>query len=85
MLGKKPDAQGYEEGLSVLHKRASVVEFVKAKDPVDMLSRYNQFHFEDEEAEKYVSCHNATLIIKVSIPSSNYTRNSGPLSGFEIT
>jgi AdoMet-dependent rRNA methyltransferase SPB1 len=46
---------GYEDGAGlVLHKRTSVMEFIKAEDPVAVLSACNTLHFDDEDCKKYL-------------------------------
>lgn len=45
---------GYEEGSGpVLHKRTSVLEFLKSDDPVKVLSSCNTLHFDDDDCKKY--------------------------------
>eukprot|EP01103_Thecamoeba_quadrilineata_P010746 TRINITY_DN2408_c0_g1_i1.p1 TRINITY_DN2408_c0_g1~~TRINITY_DN2408_c0_g1_i1.p1 ORF type:complete len:901 (-),score=272.12 TRINITY_DN2408_c0_g1_i1:86-2788(-) len=49
---KKTNREGYEDGNYTLFKKCSVVEFLESKSPIDVLSTYNQFVF-DERAQIY--------------------------------
>lgn len=39
---KKRHREGYEEGVSVMHKPTSVAAFLAAKDPVSMLGLFSR-------------------------------------------
>ena len=41
---KKRHREGYEEGVSVMHKPTSVAAFLAAKDPVSMLGQFSRSH-----------------------------------------
>ncbi len=56
-LGKRQRG-GYEDGVTILYKDVSVADFVKSADPVQMLTDYNAFKF-DERSSEYAS-HKAT-------------------------
>lgn len=43
--------QGYEEDASTTFKSTTVLDFIKAQDPVEVLGLYTQFHFDSKEDE----------------------------------
>eukprot|EP01116_Phalansterium_solitarium_P015651 TRINITY_DN3478_c0_g1_i1.p1 TRINITY_DN3478_c0_g1~~TRINITY_DN3478_c0_g1_i1.p1 ORF type:complete len:890 (+),score=436.83 TRINITY_DN3478_c0_g1_i1:264-2933(+) len=49
-LSKRPSRVGYEDGATLLHKTAPVVEFVTSKDPVPMLANFGAFTFDGDSA-----------------------------------
>ncbi|KAJ6658210.1 hypothetical protein lerEdw1_001477 [Lerista edwardsae] len=53
---KKPKAEGYEDGATVLYKRFTLTEFLKASNPVDFLAKANEIILDNEE----LRCHSAT-------------------------
>ncbi|KAG9464474.1 hypothetical protein GDO78_019884 [Eleutherodactylus coqui] len=48
---KKPKAEGYEEG--PVYQRALLVEFLKAQNPVDFLSKISELIIDDQDLEKH--------------------------------
>ncbi|XP_075698422.1 pre-rRNA 2'-O-ribose RNA methyltransferase FTSJ3 [Rhinoderma darwinii] len=48
---KKPKAEGYEEG--PVYQRASLVEFLKAQNPVDFLSKISEIVIDDQDLERH--------------------------------
>eukprot|EP00210_Caulerpa_lentillifera_P004630 g4416.t1 len=48
--------EGYETNASTTFKSASIVEFINAQDPVEVLGLYTQFHFNpmDSELDQYL-------------------------------
>ncbi|XP_044154286.1 pre-rRNA 2'-O-ribose RNA methyltransferase FTSJ3 [Bufo gargarizans] len=48
---KKPKAEGYEEG--PVYQRVSLVEFLKAQNPVDFLSKISEIAIDDQNLEKH--------------------------------
>ncbi|KAK9867523.1 hypothetical protein WJX84_009032 [Apatococcus fuscideae] len=48
---KKRHREGYEEGVSVMHKPTSVAAFLAAKDPVSMLGQFSRFELEGAASE----------------------------------
>jgi AdoMet-dependent rRNA methyltransferase SPB1 len=47
---------GYEDGVGViLHKRLSIIDFIKSDDPVKVLSSCNALHFDDADCAKYLA------------------------------
>ncbi|XP_066483738.1 pre-rRNA 2'-O-ribose RNA methyltransferase FTSJ3 [Tiliqua scincoides] len=46
---KKPKAEGYEDGATVLYNRYTLTEFLRASNPVDFLSKANEIVLDNEE------------------------------------
>ncbi|KAJ7313619.1 hypothetical protein JRQ81_005165 [Phrynocephalus forsythii] len=53
---KKPKAEGYEDGATVLYNRCTLTDFLKASNPVDFLAHASEIVLDSEELE----CHTAT-------------------------
>ncbi|NXN31175.1 SPB1 protein, partial [Nycticryphes semicollaris] len=52
---KKPKAEGYADGDTTLYHRFTLMEFLKAPNPVDFLSKANEITLEDSELENHSS------------------------------
>ncbi|XP_071584876.1 LOW QUALITY PROTEIN: pre-rRNA 2'-O-ribose RNA methyltransferase FTSJ3 [Heliangelus exortis] len=52
---KKPKAEGYAEGDTTLYHRFTLMEFLKASNPVDFLSKANEITLGDGELENHSS------------------------------
>ncbi|XP_008937547.1 PREDICTED: pre-rRNA processing protein FTSJ3, partial [Merops nubicus] len=52
---KKPKAEGYADGDTTLYHRFTLMDFLKAPNPVDFLSKANEITLEDGELENH-SC-----------------------------
>lgn len=50
---KKPKAEGYEEG--TLYQKATLMDFLKAPNPVDFLSKISEIQINDQDLEKHAS------------------------------
>ncbi|CAI9585671.1 unnamed protein product [Staurois parvus] len=50
---KKPKAEGYEEG--TLYQKATLVDFLKAPNPVDFLSKLSEIVIDDKDLESHAS------------------------------
>ncbi|XP_019409357.1 PREDICTED: pre-rRNA processing protein FTSJ3 [Crocodylus porosus] len=50
---KKPKAEGYAEGDTTLYHRFTLMDFLKAPNPVDFLSKANEITLEDGELERH--------------------------------
>ncbi|KAM9324858.1 pre-rRNA 2'-O-ribose RNA methyltransferase FTSJ3 [Gastrophryne carolinensis] len=53
---KKPKAEGYEEG--TLYKQATIVDFIKAPNPVDFLSKISEIVINEPDLENHSSTTN---------------------------
>jgi AdoMet-dependent rRNA methyltransferase SPB1 len=49
---RRPSRQGYEDGVTLLFKKISAMQFIESTDPIQTLAENNQFSFEAEENEK---------------------------------
>ncbi|NXW56598.1 SPB1 protein, partial [Eurystomus gularis] len=52
---KKPKAEGYADGDTTLYHRFTLMDFLKAANPVDFLSKANEITLEDGELENHSS------------------------------
>ncbi|NXS94565.1 SPB1 protein, partial [Jacana jacana] len=52
---KKPKAEGYADGDTTLYHRFTLMDFLKAPNPVDFLSKANEITLEDGELENHSS------------------------------
>ncbi|XP_048476711.1 pre-rRNA 2'-O-ribose RNA methyltransferase FTSJ3 [Rhincodon typus] len=52
---KKPKAEGYAEGDYTLYHRFTLMEFVKAQNPVDFLDKASEITIDDPELEKHAA------------------------------
>ncbi|XP_032641162.1 pre-rRNA 2'-O-ribose RNA methyltransferase FTSJ3 [Chelonoidis abingdonii] len=50
---KKPKAEGYAEGDTTLYHRFTLMDFLKASNPVDFLSKANEITLGDSELERH--------------------------------
>ncbi|KAG8140030.1 hypothetical protein E2320_002758 [Naja naja] len=50
---KKPKAEGYEDGATILYNRCSLTDFLKASNPVDFLAKASEIVFDNEELEHH--------------------------------
>ncbi|XP_041029808.1 pre-rRNA 2'-O-ribose RNA methyltransferase FTSJ3, partial [Carcharodon carcharias] len=50
---KKPKAEGYAEGDYTLYHRFTLMEFIKARNPVDFLDKANEITFDNPELENH--------------------------------
>ncbi|XP_062994818.1 pre-rRNA 2'-O-ribose RNA methyltransferase FTSJ3 [Elgaria multicarinata webbii] len=50
---KKPKAEGYEDGATVLYNRCTLTDFLKASNPVDFLAKTNEIVLDNEELERH--------------------------------
>ncbi|XP_042332838.1 pre-rRNA 2'-O-ribose RNA methyltransferase FTSJ3 [Sceloporus undulatus] len=50
---KKPKAEGYEDGATILYKRCTLTDFLKASNPVDFLSKASEIVLDSEELEHH--------------------------------
>ncbi|XP_063290917.1 pre-rRNA 2'-O-ribose RNA methyltransferase FTSJ3 isoform X1 [Pelobates fuscus] len=50
---KKPKAEGYAEGSLTLYHRASLINFLRAENPVDFLSKTSEITLDDPVLEKH--------------------------------
>ncbi|XP_063156791.1 pre-rRNA 2'-O-ribose RNA methyltransferase FTSJ3 [Candoia aspera] len=50
---KKPKAEGYEDGATVLYNRCTLADFLKASNPVDFLAKASEIVFDNEELEHH--------------------------------
>uniref|UniRef100_A0A803T0S3 FtsJ RNA 2'-O-methyltransferase 3 n=1 Tax=Anolis carolinensis TaxID=28377 RepID=A0A803T0S3_ANOCA len=50
---KKPKAEGYEDGATVLYKRCTLTDFLKAANPVDFLAKASEIVLDSEELEHH--------------------------------
>ncbi|XP_007429240.1 pre-rRNA processing protein FTSJ3 [Python bivittatus] len=50
---KKPKAEGYEDGATVLYNRCTLTDFLKASNPVDFLAKASEIVFDNEELEHH--------------------------------
>ncbi|EFC49201.1 rRNA (uridine-2'-O-)-methyltransferase [Naegleria gruberi] len=51
---KKPNREGYEEGMTLLYKKRSIAEFVESDQPIKFLVDYNELEF-DEASQIYLN------------------------------
>ncbi|KAF7239199.1 pre-rRNA 2'-O-ribose RNA methyltransferase FTSJ3 [Varanus komodoensis] len=50
---KKPKAEGYEDGATVLYNRCKLTDFLKASNPVDFLAKASEIVLDDEELKHH--------------------------------
>ncbi|CAI5790244.1 pre-rRNA 2' [Podarcis lilfordi] len=50
---KKPKAEGYEDGTTILYNRCTLTDFLKAPNPVDFLAKASEIVFDSEELERH--------------------------------
>ncbi|XP_015284589.1 PREDICTED: pre-rRNA processing protein FTSJ3 [Gekko japonicus] len=50
---KKPKAEGYEDGATVLYNRCTLTDFLKAPNPVDFLSKASEIVIDSEELRRH--------------------------------
>ncbi|XP_054851625.1 pre-rRNA 2'-O-ribose RNA methyltransferase FTSJ3 [Eublepharis macularius] len=50
---KKPKAEGYEDGATVLYNRCTLTDFLKASNPVDFLSKASEIVLDNEELKRH--------------------------------
>ncbi|XP_070623070.1 pre-rRNA 2'-O-ribose RNA methyltransferase FTSJ3 [Erythrolamprus reginae] len=50
---RKPKAEGYEDGATILYNRCNLTDFLKASNPVDFLSKASEIVFDNEELEHH--------------------------------
>ncbi|XP_077169990.1 pre-rRNA 2'-O-ribose RNA methyltransferase FTSJ3 [Paroedura picta] len=50
---KKPKAEGYEDGATVLYSRCTLTDFLKASNPVDFLSKASEIVIDKEELQHH--------------------------------
>ncbi|XP_029431064.1 pre-rRNA 2'-O-ribose RNA methyltransferase FTSJ3 [Rhinatrema bivittatum] len=53
VTSKKPKAEGYTEGDLTLYHRFTLMEFLKAQNPVDFLSKANEITMDNPELERH--------------------------------
>ncbi|GAB5591801.1 AdoMet-dependent rRNA methyltransferase spb1 [Umbelopsis nana] len=64
---KKRQREGYEDGNYTLHKKADIMEFITAQDPIAVLGSYNQLVFDSDESRKLLKHELTTEDIKVNV------------------
>nr|XP_056720617.1 pre-rRNA 2'-O-ribose RNA methyltransferase FTSJ3 [Euleptes europaea] len=50
---KKPKAEGYEDGATILYNRYTLTDFLKAPNPVDFLSKASEIVIDNEELQRH--------------------------------
>nr|XP_020641240.1 LOW QUALITY PROTEIN: pre-rRNA processing protein FTSJ3 [Pogona vitticeps] len=55
---KKPKAEGYEDGATVLYNRCMLTDFLKASNPVDFLANASEIVLDSEELERHTATTN---------------------------
>uniref|UniRef100_T1DL74 pre-rRNA processing protein FTSJ3 n=1 Tax=Crotalus horridus TaxID=35024 RepID=T1DL74_CROHD len=50
---RKPKAEGYEDGATVLYNRCSLTDFLKASNPVDFLAKASEIVFDNEDLKHH--------------------------------
>ncbi|XP_060112102.1 pre-rRNA 2'-O-ribose RNA methyltransferase FTSJ3 [Heteronotia binoei] len=50
---KKPKAEGYEDGATVLYNRCTLTDFLKASNPVDFLSKASEIIIDNEDLRRH--------------------------------
>lgn len=67
---RKRNRDGYEDGVTTLYRRCSVLDFVLAEEPVGMLGEYNEFEFDmrDERTQKLLDMEETTEEVSQTSP-----------------
>ncbi|KAL7977141.1 hypothetical protein Chor_009090 [Crotalus horridus] len=50
---RKPKAEGYEDGATILYNRCSLTDFLKASNPVDFLAKASEIVFDNEDLKHH--------------------------------
>ncbi|XP_013924548.1 PREDICTED: pre-rRNA processing protein FTSJ3 [Thamnophis sirtalis] len=50
---RKPKAEGYEDGATILYNRCSLTDFLKSSNPVDFLAKASEIVFDNEDLEHH--------------------------------